>query len=43
MPGTTEPKSRFVCLECGKHFAKRIPKSLEVKCPKCGSEDLDIE
>jgi len=35
-------KEKFECQECGKVFLKVIPKSLEVKCPKCGSYDTDL-
>jgi len=31
-------KYKYICLECGKKFEKKIGKeSMEVKCPKCGS------
>ena len=31
------------CMECGKKFNKDIGKNtLSIKCPKCGSEDIDI-
>jgi len=30
-------KETLQCMECGKLFKRVIPKSLEVKCPKCGS------
>ena len=37
-------KVRMECLECGKSFNKTIgPRTLEVKCPKCGSYDTDME
>lgn len=39
-----EEKSRFVCLECGHHFNKTIGiNTYEVKCPKCGSYDTEVE
>ena len=34
--------TKLKCMECGKEFSKRIPKSLEVECPKCGSYDVEI-
>ena len=30
-------------MECGKSFLKSLKKSLEVKCPKCTSVDIEIE
>lgn len=31
------------CMECGRKFNKKIgPKTYEVKCPKCGSYDTDL-
>jgi len=35
-------KETLQCMECGKLFKRVIPKSLEVKCPKCGSYDTDL-
>lgn len=35
-------KVKFECQECGNKFSKKLPKSLEVKCPKCGSYDVDL-
>ena len=35
-------KSSFECMECGAKFSKKIPKSGEVKCPKCGSFDVEV-
>ena len=33
----------FLCNECGKTFnKKKIPKTLEVQCPKCKSTDTEI-
>ena len=30
------------CIECGKKFKKKLgKKTLEVKCPKCGSYDTE--
>ena len=40
-----KPKSykfKFKCMECGKSFLKSLKKSLEVKCPKCTSVDIEI-
>lgn len=34
-------KSDLECMECGKKFKKTIGKG-EVKCPKCGSTDVDV-
>jgi len=36
-------KSSFECMECGAKFKKKIPKSGEVKCPKCKSTDLEVD
>jgi len=36
-------KSDMVCRECGKKFKKKITSYSEIKCPKCGSYDTDIE
>ena len=41
-----KPKSykfKFKCMECGKSFIKSLKKSLEVKCPKCKSVDIELE
>ena len=36
-------KAEFICLECGKTFIRTLgPRTYEVKCPKCGSYDTDI-
>ncbi len=32
----------FECMECGKKFHGRIPKSLEVECPYCFSVDVEL-
>jgi len=37
-----QPSYPMQCMECGNTFKKKIPKSMEVKCPKCGSYDIDI-
>lgn len=30
------------CMECGKKFKKKFgPKTIEVKCPKCKSTDVE--
>jgi len=35
--------SQFECMECGRKFKKKIgPKTFEVKCPKCGSTDVEV-
>jgi len=36
--------TKLKCMECGKSFTKKLPKSgaSEVKCPKCGSYDVDL-
>jgi len=37
-----DDKTQMQCIECGKRFKKKIgSKSLEVKCPKCGSYDTE--
>ena len=36
-------KFKFQCMECGKSFIKSLKKSLEVKCPKCKSVDIELE
>ena len=41
-----KPKSfkfKFQCMECGKSFIKSLKRSLEVKCPKCKSVDIELE
>ena len=39
-----EKKINLQCIECGKRFSRKLgPTSTrEVKCPKCGSVDIDI-
>ncbi len=32
----------FECMECGRKFHGRIPKSLEVECPYCYSVDVEL-
>jgi DNA-directed RNA polymerase subunit RPC12/RpoP len=35
-------KVNMECIECGKKFKKKIgPRTMEVKCPKCGSYDTE--
>jgi DNA-directed RNA polymerase subunit RPC12/RpoP len=35
--------TQMICRECGKKFRKKISKkTVEVKCPKCGSYDTDV-
>jgi phage FluMu protein Com len=36
-------KFKFQCMECGKSFIKSLKRSLEVKCPKCKSVDIELE
>ena len=37
-----EEKTKIKCMECGKEFKKKIgAKTMEVKCPKCGSYDTE--
>ncbi len=36
-------KFKFKCMECGKSFIKSLRRSLEVKCPKCKSVDIELE
>jgi Zn finger protein HypA/HybF involved in hydrogenase expression len=34
--------TKMKCMECGKDFKKKIgKKTVEVKCPKCGSYDTE--
>lgn len=40
---TNKEKSDMICRDCGKKFKKRISNYSEIKCPKCGSYDTDIE
>lgn len=36
-------KTEMICRECGKIFKKSIgPRTFEVKCPKCGGYDVDV-
>jgi len=37
-----EATSDWKCQECGHHFNKNVPKSGEMKCPKCHSTDIDV-
>ncbi len=48
-PSTATPRfvgtvtTQFYCAECGKIFSKVIgPRTYEVKCPKCGSTDVEV-
>jgi Zn finger protein HypA/HybF involved in hydrogenase expression len=35
--------TKMICRECGHKFKKKIgPKTVEIKCPKCGGYDTDI-
>ncbi len=35
--------SKIECMECGRVFGKRISvKTFEIKCPKCGSYDVEV-
>jgi len=37
-------KTSFECMECGKKFKKKMgKKTFEVKCPKCGSTDVEVD
>ena len=37
-------KAQMICHECGKLFKKTItPRTYEVKCPKCGGYDTDLD
>lgn len=39
----TTQSTQMICRECGNKFRKKIgKKTFEVKCPKCGSYDTDI-
>ena len=43
-PGQPDNRHDMKCHECGKKFKKKIGKNTyEVKCPKCGSYDTDID
>lgn len=40
----SEAKMDMECQECKKKFKKKFgPKTIEVKCPKCGSYDTDVD
>ena len=40
--GKASDKVNMECIECGKKFKKKIgPRTMEVKCPKCGSYDTE--
>ena len=35
---------KFECLECGNKFKKKISsKTVDVKCPKCGGYDVEVD
>lgn len=37
-------KTLLVCLECGHRFRRKLgPRTFEVRCPKCGSVDVEVE
>lgn len=37
-------KFGMLCNECGRKFKRNIgPRTYEVKCPKCGSYDCEID
>ena len=36
-------QKQWQCIECGKKFNKQVPASGEVKCPSCGSTDIDVD
>lgn len=38
-------KIKLQCIECGKHFSRKLgPTSYDkVTCPKCKSTDIDLE
>ena len=37
-------KTRFECMECGRKFSKTLKSATqEVKCPKCGGYDIDLD
>jgi len=38
-----EAMKDWQCLECGYRFDKDVPRSGEMKCPKCGSYDIDVD
>ena len=39
-----EEKTSMICRECGKKFKKTLgKKTVEVKCPKCGGYDTDVD
>lgn len=41
---TEAVKATIRCMECGNKFKKKIgPKTTEIRCPKCGSYDTEIE
>jgi len=36
--------TKFECLECGNKFKKKISsKTVDVKCPKCGGYDVEVD
>lgn len=40
---STSKSTKMICRECGHKFKKKIGfKTAEVKCPKCGGYDTDI-
>lgn len=40
---TSKVKTPMECLECGNKFSKTIrPSTVEVKCPKCGGFDTEV-
>lgn len=42
--GTRTVKTRMICLECDHRFGKKIGRNtFEVRCPKCGGYDTDVE
>lgn len=42
--GKSSSSTAMECLECGKKFKKKLtPRTFEVKCPKCGSYDTNVE
>jgi len=39
----TQSSSQLQCIECGHKFKKKIGmRTIEVKCPKCGSYDTEL-